>query len=122
MTLRLEARQCYDLTRTLRAAAARVERPPAGAGALLRGGMSDAIDSVAALDSVAGTQPLPALLKSIEALDAHCEALLARSPFAVLTWCEPDGGQRVGCARRSAGLRAGRRAAGGRAARPRGAA
>lgn len=34
VTLRLEARQCYDLTRTLRAAAARVERPTETARAL----------------------------------------------------------------------------------------
>jgi hypothetical protein len=52
----------------------------------------DAIDTAEALDRVAGPQPLAALLKSIDALDAHCEALLARSPFAVLSCCEPGGG------------------------------
>jgi hypothetical protein len=37
---------------------------------------------VAALERVTGGQPLPALLMSIDALDAHCEALLARGSFA----------------------------------------
>lgn len=53
------------------------------------------IGSVEQLEQVVGSRPLGALLKSIDALDAHCEELLALSPFAVLGVRDPDGRSRA---------------------------
>jgi len=53
------------------------------------------IGSVARLEEVVGSRPLGSLLKSIDALDAHCERLLALSPFAVIGLDDASGGVRV---------------------------
>jgi predicted pyridoxine 5'-phosphate oxidase superfamily flavin-nucleotide-binding protein len=55
----------------------------------------DRIASVAELEATVGARALPALLKSIDALDAHCERILAASPFAVLGWSDADGRTRA---------------------------
>jgi predicted pyridoxine 5'-phosphate oxidase superfamily flavin-nucleotide-binding protein len=53
------------------------------------------IGSVEKLEQVVGSPPLGSLLKSIDALDAHCEQLLALSPFAVIGLREDGGGARA---------------------------
>ncbi len=47
------------------------------------------------LEGVVGTRQLPTLLKSIDFLDGHCTALLARSPFAVLGFRDGAGALRA---------------------------
>lgn len=51
--------------------------------------MSDEIRSAEALEAVVGKRSLGALMKSIDELDVHCQALLAVSPFAVVGLCDP---------------------------------
>lgn len=43
------------------------------------------IETLDQLDATVGARPETAMLKSIPLLDEHCEAILARSPFAVAT-------------------------------------
>lgn len=50
---------------------------------------------VGGLEGAVGTRQLPPLLKSIDFLDEHCTALLARSPIAVLGFRDRDGGLRA---------------------------
>ena len=50
---------------------------------------------VESLERAVGSPQLPALLKSIDFLDAHCATLLARSPFAVLGYVDRDGRRRA---------------------------
>jgi uncharacterized protein len=47
------------------------------------------------LEETVGARSLPAQLKSIDALDGHCERLLAASPFAALAWSDARGEARV---------------------------
>ncbi len=49
------------------------------------------IGTVARLEAVVGSRPLGSLLKSIDALDTHCERLLALSPFAVVGLADAAG-------------------------------
>jgi predicted pyridoxine 5'-phosphate oxidase superfamily flavin-nucleotide-binding protein len=55
----------------------------------------DRVASVAELEDVVGSRPLGSLLKSIDALDAHCLQLLALSPCAVLGFRETSGAARA---------------------------
>jgi hypothetical protein len=55
----------------------------------------DRIESVAELEELVGGRPLPALLKSIDALDAHCARLLSLSPFAAIGFRDDAGGARA---------------------------
>jgi uncharacterized protein len=55
----------------------------------------DGIASVARLEEVVGSRPLGALLKSIDALDPHCERLLGLSPFAVVGLADASGSARA---------------------------
>lgn len=56
---------------------------------------TDRIATVARLEDVVGSRPLGSLLKSIDALDAHCERLLALSPFAVIGLPDANGNARA---------------------------
>lgn len=47
------------------------------------------------LERAVGSRPLPALLKSIDHLDRHCETLLARSAVAVVGYTDRRGGRRA---------------------------
>jgi len=49
------------------------------------------IATVAQLEDVVGSRPLGSLLKTIDAIDTHCERLLALSPFAVLGLADAAG-------------------------------
>lgn len=53
------------------------------------------IESVGRLEDVVGSRPLGSLLKSIDALDAHCEHLLSLSPFAVIGLDDASGAARA---------------------------
>lgn len=49
------------------------------------------IETVDQLERVVGGRPRTSMLKSIPVLDEHCRALLAASPFAVVSWVADDG-------------------------------
>jgi uncharacterized protein len=55
----------------------------------------DRIASVEELEDHVGGRLLPALIKSIDALDAHCERFLALAPFAIAGLREADGRRRA---------------------------
>lgn len=50
---------------------------------------------VDSLERAVGPRSLPAMLKSIDHLDQHCETLLARSAFAVVGYTDRRGGRRA---------------------------
>ncbi len=56
----------------------------------------DFICSTDQLEEVVGTRPLPALLKSIDRLDEHCETLLGASPLAIAGYTGVHGTRRAG--------------------------
>lgn len=53
--------------------------------------MTAALTTVSAVEEVVGSRPPTHHLKSITDLDEHCEAILAASPFAVVTALAGDG-------------------------------
>lgn len=55
----------------------------------------DYLDGVDELERAVGSRPLPALLKSIDHLDRHCNTLLARSPVGVVGYTDRAGARRV---------------------------
>lgn len=55
----------------------------------------DHLADVDSLERAVGTRLLPAMLKSIDHLDEHCETLLARSPIAVVGYDDRDGDRRA---------------------------
>lgn len=66
--------------------------------------MSHDVCDVAGLESTVGRPPLPALMKSIDELDAHCAAILARAPVAVLVYLDADGAVRASAVGGEAGF------------------
>lgn len=55
----------------------------------------DYLVDVDSLERVVGRRMLPAMLKSIDHLDEHCETLLARSAVAVVGYTDRSGARRV---------------------------
>lgn len=55
----------------------------------------DRISDVTTLEAVVGTPPLPAMMKSIGALDDHCAAILSHAVAGVATHPDGQGGMRA---------------------------
>ncbi|MCY1035566.1 pyridoxamine 5'-phosphate oxidase family protein [Corallococcus sp. BB11-1] len=53
------------------------------------------VQSVEALERLVGSRPLGVMMKSLEALDAHCVRLLSLSSFAVLGFIDEEGRARL---------------------------
>lgn len=53
------------------------------------------IRTVEQLEKIVGSTPLAVMMKSLDALDPHCERLLRHSPFAILGFCERGGRARA---------------------------
>ncbi len=53
------------------------------------------VRTVEQLEKIVGATPLAVMMKSLDALDPHCERLLRHSPFAVLGFCERGGRARA---------------------------